>query len=286
MKSITFSMVAILVFYLQCSNGGESMNRKFRKAVFLHHSTGTHIFGPNGSTVSVPDEIKKYNKRNNFPSELFVSMDEMAWPTTEMIWNNEWYRWNDIFQNKDVYKWGFKKLIPDFNSSNRMWKRFLKKYPIIIIKSCFPSSQMVSESSSQDTSDLKIKTIENYKTIWLKMMRYFRTYPNNFFVIWTNAPLARGATTAESARLSKAFCKWAKDTLATGKDAVLPDFPSNVYIFDFFDLMTGEDGIALDSMVQSAADSHPNSTATETIAPVFVEEVFNAAIAYEEKQKK
>jgi hypothetical protein len=280
-----FLITSILL--VGCNERDTNMNKKFRKAIFLHHSTGAHILGPNGSDVSVFKEVEKYNKREKLNAGEQVSMKELAWPTKKMGWNNEWYRWNNIFMGRDVVpRWGLKKFLPDFNNANSDWKKIISKYPVIILKSCFPSSRMEKEREIANDKDLTKKTISNYKTIWRSMVRYFSKHPENYFVIWTNAPLARGATSAESAQISKDFCRWAKDTLARGRDNQLSQFPSNVYVFDFFNLMTDSNGIALDSLVVSENNSHPNSKATKKIAPIFVKETFNAALEYEKQVKK
>jgi hypothetical protein len=107
------------------------------------------------------------------------------------------------------------------------------------------------------------------------------SHPENFFVIWTNAPLEPYSTTSEEAALSKSFCSWAKDTLAMGLDPLFGAFPQNVYVFDFFHKLTGDNGMMLSMYAAGAGDSHPNAAATALVAPQFVEEIFNASIGYE-----
>ncbi|HQT92080.1 MAG TPA: T9SS type A sorting domain-containing protein, partial [Candidatus Kryptobacter bacterium] len=58
-------------------------------------------------------------------------------------------------------------------------------------------------------------------------------------------------------------------------------FPQNVYVFDFFHKLAGADGKLPAQYASSSDDSHPNAAATELVAPQFVDEMFNAAIAYE-----
>jgi hypothetical protein len=180
-----------------------------------------------------------------------------------------------------VEVWGMKKLLPRPDAIKE-WNKFLKQYPVVIIKSCFPSSQI--ESISSDAQNDRKKTVEGYKMLWRTMISDFAKKPDNFFVLWTNAPLARNATTLESAKYSDMFCRWAKDTLAAGLDQTFGAFPENVHVFDFFHLLAGEDGILRDSFAKSLKDSHPNSAATEFAAPVFVKEVFDAAMYYEKNR--
>ena len=108
-------------------------------------------------------------------------------------------------------------------------------------------------------------------------------HPDHFFAIWTNAPLEPNSTTLEQAAMSMSFCKWAKDSLAKGLDAEFGKFPSNVYVFDYFSKVTDANGMELIKYRTSALDSHPNGLATDLVAPQFVNEIFDAAIAYESK---
>lgn len=114
------------------------------------------------------------------------------------------------------------------------------------------------------------------------MVNFMAQHPENFFVIWTNAPLVAGATNASSASYSKSFCAWAKNTLAQDLDPMIGDFPANIFVFDYFSKLTDVSGYQLLQYSVSNSDSHPNSTATALIAPQFVNEIFDAAYAYEQ----
>ncbi len=238
--------------------------KSFRKAMFLHHSTGSCIYGPNGSSVSVPTEVTKYNSSKGFSGLSAVSMSQGSWPSDD----NEWEHWSRIFEGKDA---------------GNIISNFYNNYSIIIIKTCYPSSAIVSWGSATDTLQPAKKSVFNYKRHFRKIINVMKRNPNNFYVIWTNAPLVASATNNTQAILSDAFCRWAKDTLEKGKDADFGAFPANVYIFDFFHKLAGTDGKLMQKYAKSSGDSHPNGAATEYVAPQFVTEVFDAAIAYEKK---
>ena len=85
-------------------------------------------------------------------------------------------------------------------------------------------------------------------------------YPDNFFAIWTNAPLNQSATNANAAMLSKKFAAWAKDTLARGLDPEIGAMPPNIYIFDYFSKLTDPDGYQMLQYAASGGDSHPNAS--------------------------
>jgi hypothetical protein len=240
---------------------GASARAQFRSGIFLHHSTGGCIWGPNGGSVTVPDEIAKYNTEHGFAGPAAVTLSEQWWPSGD----NEWNTWHGIFDGQ-----GGQDDIGPILASNK----------IVMIKSCFPSANMWGgEGNPGDTSSPGDKSIANYKWHWRSIVSRMRSHPQNFFVLWTNAPNIAGATNDAEASASDRFCRWAKDTLAAGGDPSTGAFPKNVYVFDFFHHLADAAG-KLPSYF-SAGDSHPNDSATAVVAPHLVREIFDAALAYE-----
>ncbi|MEI6436390.1 MAG: hypothetical protein WCP32_16290 [Bacteroidota bacterium] len=234
----------------------------FRSGIFLHHSTGSNIWGPNGSATSVPQAMITYNTIHGFSGLQAITMNEEWWAPGD----NEWVTQHDFFENPSPLT-GIGFYLPD----NK----------IIVIKSCFPSSAMSGLGQPSDTLTPWLKTLYNYKWHWRHIVQVMSSHPDNFFVIWTNAPLEYYSTNLSEASISKQFCAWAKDTLAQGLDPTFGAFPPNVYVFDFFHKLTGTNGIMLEIYAASHGDSHPNSGATQLVAPQFVQEIFDAAIGYE-----
>jgi hypothetical protein len=234
----------------------------YRSGIFLHHSTGGCIWGPNGSQVSIPIEIAKYNSAHGLTGTDSVRMVETWWPSGD----NEWTTWHDIFDS--------------WSGSDNI-QSFLDEYPVVMIKSCFPSANMSGQGSAADTSSPWIKSVANYKWHWRSIVSAMAARPQNFFVIWTNAPQVAGSTNASEASLSNAFCRWAKDTLAAGLDPVMGEFPGNVFVFDFYHLLAGANGMLPNELASGSSDSHPNASATAIVAPQLVTQVFSAALAYE-----
>jgi hypothetical protein len=269
-----------------------SQSPKFRSGIFLHHSTGDNIWGPNGSITSVPLEIASYNLQRGLTGQNAVSLRESWWPVNE---DNEWETWHRIFENRDT-----REDVRHILDTNR----------IVIIKSCFPSSNITGYGAPTDLSASTLKTIWNsnwrnilkvmrqrsmnfntlapmlktmwnHKWHWRTILNVMRQRPTNFFVIWTNAPLVASATNDQQAVLSDQFCHWAKDTLAQGLDPEFGTFPANVYVFDFFHKLAGADGKLPLKYAVGSSDSHLNSLATQLVAPQLVSEVFDAALRYE-----
>jgi hypothetical protein len=263
MKTIItfFSVSGFLLITLFYSDSSAQI--RFRSGMFFHHSTGECIWGPNGSSTSVPQEMTRYNIQHSYIGQNAVTLSETWFPVN---YDNEWVIWHNIFETNTPEN------ISSYFGSNK----------IIMIKSCFPSSALEEWGQPSDTLTPDYKTVYNYKWHWRHIIRVMKNRPQNYFVIWTNAPLTPALTNQNAALLSKRFCKWAKDTLARGLDPVFGVFPNNVYVFDFFTKLTDANGYMLLQYAQSPNDPHPNAVATALVAPQLVDEVFDHSIAYEQ----
>ncbi len=260
MKRILPLVIILLLFVLCTESFAQQL--KFRHGTFFHHSTGENIWGPNGSSTSVPLQIAAYNQLNNLTGTDSLYLNETWFPVSA---DNEWSTWHTIFLD---------------NMPEHMCAYCLTN-PIIMIKSCYPSSNITAIGSAADTLTPTLKTVYNYKWHWRKIIHFFSTHPEHFFVIWTNAPLVQEATNSNEALLSHSFSKWAKDTLANSLDATFGTFPPNVYVFDFFHILSNENHYLNPNYAVSLHDSHPNAAATALVAPMLVNETFDHAIAYE-----
>lgn len=259
MKRAFITLNLILAVYLL------SAQVTFRSGIFLHHSTGNYIWGPNPdghSTTTIPQQMQAYNTAHGFTGNNAVKMTEEWWSPGD----NEWWTQHRFFEG---------------NTSFTNFKNYLTNNKIIVIKSCYPSSSMEKMGAPSDTLHPDTKSVYNYKWHWRHIIKVMEKHPETFFAIWTNAPLETSSTNATEAGLSRAFCKWAKDTLAIGLDRKYGRFPANVYVFDFFSKLTDSKGIMQTQYRTSSGDSHPNGVATNLVAPQFVTEIFDAALKYE-----
>lgn len=255
-----FSVLLIINFL---STVNSTSQGRFRSGMFFHHSTGQNIWGPNGSATSIPQEMTRYNTQHGYSGQNAVTMSETWFPAN---YDNDWYLWHTIFENS--------------NPENIL--AYLGSNKIIMVKSCFPSSAIEEVGQPIDTTSPDYKTVFNYKWHWRHIINVMKSHPQNFFIIWTNAPLTQEETTPNSAYLSRQFCKWAKDTLAAGLDPVYGAFPANVYVFDYFSKLTNSNGYLLPQYAVGPNDPHPNAAATALVAPLLVNEVFDHSIAYEQ----
>ncbi|MDP2362437.1 MAG: hypothetical protein Q8M94_01570, partial [Ignavibacteria bacterium] len=240
----------------------------FRKAIFLHRSVGGNVFGPNGSNTSVPAQCGSYNITHNYTGADAVSMDGVNFP-----WNgnsgNAWWEWHRVFDDldpdDDIYQY--------IDGTD---------YDIIIIKTCYTVSGMTEGIGvPADTIHYDWKSQAVFRWHVRSILEIMEAHPDKFFVMWNLVPVLNDGTFSPSVVANDAlFSTWMKDTLAAGLDAVYGAFPPNVYVFDIFNKIDSSNYMPT-SLSVSATDNHLNATATELLAPQFVQEIFDAAFAYE-----
>jgi hypothetical protein len=261
MKKKIFLIIILLVGFVSVIYSQSS----FRKAILLHRSTGASIYGPNGSNTSIPDECVSYNAAKSYTGEESVYMDEALFPVNNT--SNGWSKWHNLFDETDVND----DIYPYIEGT---------EYDIIIIKTCYTMSGLYGwwYEGPQDTTNYP-ETFNIYVYQWhvRNVVRKMEQYPEKFFVIWNLAP----TQTNPYALNDHSFSTWMTDTLAAGLDATYGAFPPNVYIFDYFHKMVDENYLLDPVYALSPSDDHPNAVATEYIAPLFVQEIFDAAFVYE-----
>ena len=244
---------------------------KFRRAAYLTQSVGTHIYQHAGATTSVPIELAAYNTSNGYTGDdactIYNPTNDYP-PGGNMLW-----LWRNAFEDSPGYS--FKEDYLDTDT-----------YDIIMIKHCFESQSGIWfwwYEGPQDTLGYP-ETQSNYNYQWYirKILTVMERYPNKFF-FWWNLPSAteEEGTLEDMVRL-KASNKWMTDTLQAGLDSY-GAFPPNVKIFDYFSLLvdtvTNYEQIKYRDAIN---DAHPNALASSVVAPILVQRMFDAAIAYEE----
>ena len=101
-------------------------------------------------------------------------------------------------------------------------------------------------------------------------------HPDHVFVLLTTPPLHPKVTNVEEASRARSLARWLRsDDFLKGR--------SNLYVFDFFDLLADPATNMLRAEYQLKAnseDSHPNTLANEAIGPQFVDFVDLAVRSY------
>lgn len=148
----------------------------------------------------------------------------------------------------------------------------LLQHEVIILKSCFDPASHIRDDEQ----------LEQYKTYYLGMRQVMAEHPDRVFIILTTPPLNAAETNPEEAARVREYAEWLKsDEFVAGY--------SNIYVFDFFDLLAESDPNAADyNMLRSeysdGSDSHPNQAANVFIAPLFTDFVVDSIETYRSQQ--
>jgi hypothetical protein len=253
------AMLAVLLLLMVAVGVSQT---KFRIAAFPRHSTGlclwdrSLVYNGTAPPTTILSEVSSYNTTHGYMGINAVRMDCDVNNATPDPMNN-WDDWANVFEGTE-WTSGFQTLMANYN--------------FIIVKTGYIATQMMSYGSPYTLSD--------YQSQWRRIVKVMAQHPDKFFVITTNYPAATDGHSARDQQ-SNLFCQWAKDILATGKDSYGP-FPRNVYVLDWFHyLASSVDGYCLPIYGTASDDDHPSNEAVGIVDPLFVKEVFDAAIAYE-----
>jgi hypothetical protein len=257
--------------------------QSFRRTAYLSQSVGTHIYDHSqvGSpgTTTVPNEVAIYNSTNGFADDNVFTIYN---PTNDYPpGGNQMWKWKAAFYDEMNTA-----LIPPQLYNFKEDYLDTDAYDIIMVKFCAASQSGIWfwwYEGPQDTLNYPFtQSTYNYQWYMRKIVRKMEQYPEKFFFMW-NIPSAteEEGQPADMQRLAD-FNTWMMDTLATGLDATYGAFPPNVKIFDFFNLLKSPNSNYMDPIYRdSPTDYHPNALASSVVAPILVQQMFNAALAYE-----
>lgn len=145
----------------------------------------------------------------------------------------------------------------------------LLQHEVIIVKSCFPASNI--------ESDVKL---EQYKSWYLSIRETIDRHPDRLFILLSPPPLNPAETTPQAAARARQFANWLN----------APEYKANhpnVYTFDLFDALAEPDSAAPDANMlregfRTGTDSHPNLLANQTVAAQLAESTISAVEEYRE----
>jgi hypothetical protein len=130
---------------------------------------------------------------------------------------------------------------------------YLMQYDVIAFKSCYPVSNITDNAQ-----------LEAYKQHYLVIRERMDQHPEKAFIIVTQPPLVPSASGPAAAERARAWTQWLQsDEFLAGHD--------NVFVFDFFDYLAGDNNFLRRTYRINNQDSHPNARANEKIGPHFVE---------------
>ena len=138
----------------------------------------------------------------------------------------------------------------------------LMQYDVIAFKSCFPASNIGDDAQ-----------LAQYRSYYLSIRDRVDQYPGKLFIVLTPPPQVPNNSDAEEATRARAFANWLKsEEYRAGR--------SNVFVFDFFDILAGPDSFLRPEYRVDEYDGHPNERANREIGPVFVDFIDQAIGAF------
>jgi len=248
-------LITILAFFLfSCDHDN---NKPEMNIIFLHHSTGKviwqgdrdnmvyNIIGRFSSRAAeilrpkglLPSLIENYNKKN----EINYSINEISFPKISPYgWKNYVYDYYNIWV-KNAGETPF--------MEEPTLELLTKDYQVIIFKHCFPVSNILPDSLSNDPNS-EIKTLYNYKYQYTALKEKLAQFPQTKFILWTGAAQVKAAISEDEALRARQFFKWVKEEWDTPHD--------NIFIWDFHELQTEGGLYFIEEYARSPYDSHPN----------------------------
>ncbi len=139
---------------------------------------------------------------------------------------------------------------------------------VIMFKSCYPNSNIVSEGAKIGNPTDPTKTLSNYRATFDSLKTLFAQHPEKKFLYVTAPPLVPSATTPENAARAREFNNWVKsDFVAQYRQQTGLD---NFYVFDFFDYLADQNNVLKSEYRRSEDDSHPTRGANVGASKVFM----------------
>jgi len=126
------------------------------------------------------------------------------------------------------------------------------KYDVIVIKSCYPNSNIKNDEQ-----------LEAIKKHYISIAEFFNQYPNKQLITLTSPALTPLMTNPNRAKRARKLANWLANA----------DLGNNVSAFNFFDLLAAPktNWLRRSYRRKLPVDSHPNTRADREIAPLFVD---------------
>jgi hypothetical protein len=230
----------------------------YRNVIFLHHSTGANL-------IAQGDVRRLFAERGYQFWDHGYNYQGVVRPDETSVGASYRIPGNLNRGNTDVDGLAVLFQQPVTDPPSNAFSRLLR-HEVIAFKSCFPNSA-IKDAAMQ----------EQFQAWYLEMRDVFDAHPDRIFILVTSPPLHPLATNPDEAARARAIANWLKsDEYLVGH--------SNVFVFDFFDLLADPGTNMLSAEYQPSpdeSDSHPNRQANEIIGPLFVEFVDQAVKTYQ-----
>lgn len=128
---------------------------------------------------------------------------------------------------------------------------FIMNYDIIIIKSCYPNSNIKNDNE-----------LNNIKSYYLSIVEYFKNQQSKKLIIFSSPPLRPTRTNKANSLRARNLSNW----------MTKENFADNISVFNLFDLLADQKTNLLKKQYQRLFpfNMHPNKKAGNSIAPDFI----------------
>jgi hypothetical protein len=167
-------------------------------------------------------------------------------------------------------------------SKEPKFAQLLKDHDVLIMKHCFPSSDILEDIGKADAHSSR-QSIENYKIIYRRLRAEFNKNPNKLFVVFTLPPRHRlfepseGSKDANAIRATE-FSHW----LSTDFLDEEPD-NHNIVVWDFRNIVMDSRTNFLKhefELKHDSPDSHPNTAANNFAGPQLASFLIDSVDSY------
>ncbi len=241
---LSFLFLALLPFVLLIPASAEE--DPTIRVLFMHHSTGGGLIWQGGLREGLADyslELWDHGYNDEGLTDGSGVNLGINWEVPDD--NTDPIGWYTIF-NQDVTD-------PPENTLSHMLE-----FPVILFKSCFPSSNIESDAQ-----------FEEYRDYYLSIRDVIDQYPDHLFIPFTTPPLVPNATSPEAAARAREWAAYlTSDEYSEGR--------TNLVVFDFFSALADDDGYLRAEYRVDEWDSHPNEVANQEAAALLVEFIASA----------
>lgn len=261
---------------------GRSAAAEPMRLLFIHHSVGGQLLAPQGPEVGEDGIYRFARTGGNLRARLIAAGYEVH----EASYNSR------VGQDTDLFDWlpKFRSLMPEILRVDHQDRLYQDGgcNQILVFKSCYPNNLFVDEGKPPGRAEGPELTVWNAKATLMALLPLFAAHPDRLFIYVTAPPTAPVVETGSiwredlktllgwpsrlerrerSGDLARVFNHW-----VAAPDGWLADYAlSNVAVFDYYDLLTGQGSSNLAVYpTGDGMDAHPSLEGQRLAAAAFL----------------
>jgi hypothetical protein len=285
MEKETAAMQALKVETQDLSTYPDTPPAETLRLLFIHHSCGGQLLASPGPEKGADCIYESHPNGGGFRTLL----TENGYDVHEASYGSLLGQETDLFDWLPKFRDGMDRVLRcAFQDETYSDDR---RNDIVLFKSCYPNNAFLGEGAAPGRPDGPELTVWNAKAAYSAMLDSFASHPDVLFVCVTAPPLAPGRKSIplwkalarkvlgreknpqRQAALARKFNNWLK-----ARDGWLKEYEGeNVYVLDYYDLLTGEGESNLSRYpTEGGYDSHPSREGNERAARAFVPQLNRA----------